>query len=411
VSTGQFDIRVELPPVAIQPTPLSLCDDEVDDEITVFDLTVKNTEITGGEGSWSVRYYETSADAQADTNVIDPDTAYTNTVNPQTLFVRVTDTDTGCTDFVTLTIRVLPNPTPSLDPENLELCDDINTGDVQEAFDLTENQVYIINGEVGVTPTYHTNADDAEAGINAIVDPTAYTNVNTDYTAETIYVRVTNNVTGCYTIVSFTILVNPLPEVVAVTDYIICELNNDGAASFDLTTKDAEVLNGQDPSIFEVTYHVSQADADNLTNALVSSYINNISNTQPIYVAITNNITGCSISTQVFNVEVQEAAQANSDGDPINYVICDNIGDNDGFGQFDLTTQNLEVLDGQNPDNYSVSYYFTEEDAELGVNPLPFTYENVTNPQVIYARVDNDTPDGSGADTSICYAVTPLTLQ
>ena len=78
----------------------------------------------------------------------------------------------------------------------------------------------------------------------------------------------TNNVTGCYTIVQFNIIVNPLPEVVAVTDYIICELNNDGAAGFDLTTKDAEVLNGQDPSIFEVTYHVSQADADNLTMLL-----------------------------------------------------------------------------------------------------------------------------------------------
>src|SRR5690606_10841286 len=75
VSTGQFDIRVELPPVAIQPTPLALCDDDLADEITVFDLTVKSTEITGGEGSWSVSYYETSADAQADTNVIDPDTA------------------------------------------------------------------------------------------------------------------------------------------------------------------------------------------------------------------------------------------------------------------------------------------------------------------------------------------------
>ena len=410
VSTGQFDIRVELPPVAIQPTPLALCDDDVDDEFTVFDLTVKNTEITGGEGSWSVSYYETSADAQADTNVIDPDTAYTNTVNPQTLFVRVTDTDTGCTDFVTLTIRVLPNPTPGLNPENLALCDDINTGDGQEVFDLTENEAYIINGEVGVTASYYADPDDAEAGVNAIADPTMYTNANTDYTAETIYVRVTNNVTGCYTIVQFNIIVNPLPEVVAVTDYIICELNNDGAAGFDLTTKDAEVLNGQDPSIFEVTYHVSQADADNLNNALVSPYIN-VSNPQPIYVAITNNVTGCSISTQVFNLEVQEAAQANPDMEPINYVICDNIGDNDGFGQFDLTTQDAEVLDGQDPANYIVSYYFTEADAELGVNPLPFTYENVTNPQVIYARVDNDTPDGTGVDTSICYAVTPLTLQ
>ena len=48
VSTGEFDLIVSLPPVIIQPTPLELCDDEVADEITVFDLTIKDDEITDG---------------------------------------------------------------------------------------------------------------------------------------------------------------------------------------------------------------------------------------------------------------------------------------------------------------------------------------------------------------------------
>jgi gliding motility-associated-like protein len=414
VTTGAFDIRVELPPVAVQPTPLQVCDDEVADEITVFDLTIKDNEITGGEASWSVSYYTTNADAQADTNAIDPATAYTNMsvngnpANPQTLYVRVTDTDTGCTDFTTLTIRVLPNPTPSLDPSNLELCDDINTGDGQEVFDLTLNEAYIINGEAGVTASYYETPEDAEDGTNAIADPTQYTNANTDYSAQTIYVRVTNDITGCYTIVSFSITVHPLPEVVAVTDYIICELNNDGAAGFDLTTKDAEVLNGQDPTMFSVSYHATQADADDLMNALVSPYTNT-SNPQQIFVAITNINTGCSISTQSFYVEVQEAAVANA---PINpYVICDTTGDNDGFAQFDLTTQNAEVLGGQDPSNYIVTYYAAAADAMLGVNPIPTLYENIDNPQVIYVRVDNDTPNGLGQDSSICFDVAELTLQ
>ena len=413
IKTGQFEIRVELPPTAIQPTPLQLCDDEIADEMTVFDLTVKDNEITGGNGSWSVSYYTTNADAQANTNVIAPATAYTNMsvngnpANPQTLYVRVTDTDTGCTDFTTLTIRVLPNPTPSTDPSDIELCDDINTGDAEEVFDLTINETYIINGEVGVTATYHETMNDAEAGTNVIPDPTMYTNTSTP---QTIYVRVTNNITGCYTIVDFDIIVNPLPAVVAVTDFIACEVNSDGFYAFDLTSKDAEVLNGQDPVMFNVTYHATQAGADNLTGALVSPYIN-LTNPQQIFVAITNTITGCSISTVSFNIEVQEGALANSDMQPITYVICDNIGDNDGFGQFDLTTQDAEVLDGQDPVNYIVSYYSTLVDAELGVNPIPTVYENTSNPQVIYARVDNDTPDGLGMDSSICYAVTELTLQ
>ena len=413
VKTGAFEIRVDLPPTAVQPTPLNLCDDDVADQMTVFDLTVKDAEITGGTGSWTVSYYTTNADAQANTNAITPATAYTNmsvggnAANPQTLYVRVTDSDTGCTDFTTLTIRVLPNPTPSTDPSDIELCDDTNTGDAEEAFDLTDNQAYILNGEGGVTPTYHTTLEDAEDGANAIPDPTAYTNTTTP---QTIYVRVENNITGCYTIVDFDIIVDPLPAVVAVTDYIICEVNTDGFAQFYLTTKDAEVLNGQSPAIYNVTYHATQLGADNLTGILGSPYTNTVS-PQPIYVAITDTRTGCSISTPVFNIEVDNGAEANSDTDPIEQVVCDTVGDNDGLGQFDLTLNDAEVLDGQDPTDFIVTYYATQSDAEMGTDPIPYTYENISSPQVIYVRVDNDTPDAAGMDSSICYAVAQLTLR
>jgi hypothetical protein len=412
VSTGFFELRVELPPIPVQPTPLEECDDDIADEITEFDLTVKDAEITGGNGSWTVSYYQTDADAQGDINAIAPSTSYTNTAvgvnpaNPQTLYVRVTDTDTGCYGFTTLTIRVLPNPTPSLDPSDLELCDDINTGDAQEEFDLTINQAYIINGEAGVSATYHESLDDAHAGINAIADPTQYTNTSA---TQTIWVRVTNDITGCYTLVSFDIIVNPLPDVIAVTDYIVCEVDTDGFWSFDLESKTEEVLNGQDALEFAVSYHLTQGDAEQGINALVSPYTN-IANPQQIFVNITNTITGCDIATVSFNIEVQQGAEANSDGEAIVYELCDDNMETDGDPsndsvQFDLTVQDGAILDGQDPLNYTVSYYASLEAAEQGVDPLPTLYENISNPQMIYARVDNDTtPD------SICYAVTELIL-
>ncbi|WP_452600472.1 hypothetical protein, partial [Pontimicrobium sp. MEBiC06410] len=50
-----------------------------------------------------------------------------------------------------------------------------------------------------------------------------------------------------------------------------------------------------------------------------------------------------------------------------------------------------------------------------GINPLPIPYTNVTNPQIIYVRVDNNTmvDDGTGTmvDSSDCYATAELTLQ
>ena len=421
VTTGSFVIRVEFPPVIVQPTPLAICDEldadyyENNDDMATFDLTVKNNEITAGNTSWIVTYYETQANAQADVSPIADPTMYTNMMvgtnpaNPQTVYVRVTDADTGCFSFTTLTIRVLPNPTPLQNPTDLELCDDVNVvgpNDLIEIFDLTTNEVATINGELGVSASYYTDLDDALMGTNQIVDPTAHSNEDPDnpgvaITPQTIYLRVTNGTdasgtggTGCYTIVSFDITVNPLPVVSPIEDYIYCELFNDGQYGFDLESKTPEILNGQDGTIFTVTYHETQGEADMAMNALSSPYTNT-SNPQTIYVNITNTLTGCDTTT-TFNIEVQEAAQANPDLVPIVYQICDDNMETDGdttddSAQFDLLTLNPDVLDGQDPANYIVSYYATQADADAATNALPFIYENTVNPQVIYVRVDNNT--------------------
>jgi hypothetical protein len=172
----------------------------------------------------------------------------TNALNPQTLFVRVTDPSTTCYSFVTLTIRVLPNPTPSIDPANIELCDYDASGDELEIFDITINEAYIINGEEGVSVTYYETQEDAELGENAIVDPAVYTNITLGQ--QTIYVRVTNDITACYTIVTFDLVVNPLPDVSAADQYIACEIDTDGFFDFDLDTVSASILGTQDPLNF-----------------------------------------------------------------------------------------------------------------------------------------------------------------
>ena len=419
VTTGTFDVVVNLPPVLVSPTPLALCDDAVADQQTVFDLTVKDTEITAGDGSLEVVYYPTLADAESGLNAIVDPTAYTNTAvgtaaaNPQTLHVRVTNLDTGCYAFTTLTIRVLPNPTPGLSPEDLVLCDDNSSGDAQEVFDLTQNELYIINGELNVSATYHETLVDAESGDNAIADPAAYTNSNTPF--QTIYVRVTNDLTGCYTIVDFDVIVNPLPQAAAVADIIICELETDDIYSFDLEQQTALVLAGQDPLDFAVTYHATQAAADAGSEALLSPYTN-ITDPQTIYVNVTNTLTGCQNTSVSFVLEVQEAAQATT---VALYDLCDDAVELDADPSndrviFDLSSQDAAVLNGQDPASYTVSYYATQADADQGVNTLSNAYENVANPQIIFARVDNDTlivdPDGVAQDSSVCYATATVTL-
>ena len=408
VSIGEFNLIVSLPPVIVQPTALEQCDDEIADETTEFDLTVKNDEITAGNVDWEVIYYETEEDALAGTNAIENPEAYTNTsvagnaANPQTLHVAVVNTE-GCIAYTTLTIRVLPNPTPSTDPADIELCDYDNTGDQIEIFDITINEAYIINGEPGVSVAYYESLENATDQIDPIADPTTYTNIEPGQ--QTIYVRVTNDTTGCFTIVTFDIIVNPLPDIGDVPDVIACELNTDGFYDFDLETVTIELLGSQDPVNFTVTYHETQEDADNAENALVSPYTN-LTNPQLLFVNITNNLTGCTITGAGFNIEVQEAAIANGDGVPAELIICDDPNTaNDGLAQFNLTDLDAQILDGQDPVNFTVTYYANEEDAEASINPLPTSFENTENPQVIFARVDNDTT----VDDQ-CYDITQATL-
>ena len=400
--TEQVCIEVLPEIMPIVATPIEVCDDAVTDGLTTFDLTLKDTEITSGNPDWIVSYFETDADAQNDTSPINPANAFTNTSNGQVIYVRVNDTTTGCFGFTTLILNVLPNPTSLNDAPDLVFCDDTNPGDNQEVFDLTVNEAYIINGELDVTATYFETASDAQANINVISNATTYTNLSSP---QTIYVRITNDITGCFTIVDFDIIVNPLPLGTTVTDFITCEVNFDGVNPFDLESKTLEVLNGQNQTDFMVTYHISQVDADAGINPLTSPYTN-INNPQQIFVNITNTITGCSISTVSFNIEEINNPTANSDLIPIEYTLCDNIGNNDGIAQFDLSTQDVFVLDGQDPNIYGVTYYVTLADADLGVNALPTLYENTQNPQVIYARVEDVT-----APNTICYATTNITLS
>ncbi|WP_299126404.1 hypothetical protein, partial [uncultured Winogradskyella sp.] len=98
-----------------------------------------NAEILGGQPGIAITYYETLADAE---NATSPITSpYTNISTVQTIFVRAENIATGCYNTVTFTIRVnpIPTPTPSDQLPDIELCDDTNTGDGVEVFNLREN--------------------------------------------------------------------------------------------------------------------------------------------------------------------------------------------------------------------------------------------------------------------------------
>tara|TARA_R110002012_G_scaffold51138_1_gene132165 strand:- start:42424 stop:50385 length:7962 start_codon:yes stop_codon:yes gene_type:complete len=429
IKTGQFNLVVNLPPtIASEDGLFEICDDGVsNDGFASFDLTSQNDIITGSDATLTVDYYETMADIMAGTPIPDY-TDYTNTSvnglphNPQTIFVTVTETSSGdsCYAVTTLTLVVNTLPTPNDVLVDLELCDDTNPGDLEEIFDLTVNEAAMVNA-FNETVTYHTSMADAESGNSPIPDPTMYPN---ESPTQTIYVRVTKTGdptdpmdmgTGCYTIVTFDIIVNPLPDTPASVENIIaCDDPFDGTYIFDLTQRETEILDGQSATDFNVTYYTTLVAAEAGTGGIANpSAFPNTVNPQEIFVNIANTTTGCDVATVSFFVIVQEAAVANPDNNPLDFALCDdnmefdNDTTNDSVG-FDLVSQNPVVLDGQNPANFTVTYYTSQTDADVPTNAIDTSvpFENTVNPQVIYVRVDNDTT----AD-DICYDITTMTLM
>lgn len=88
-----------------------------------------------------------------------------------------------------------------------------------------------------------------------------------------------------------------------------------------------------------------------------------------------------------FNVQFNQKPIVSSGID--DYLICDTFQDNDGIGEFDLSSKDSEILNGLNPSSFSVSYYKTFDDASSGKNPLSLLYANSSAKEIIYTRIDN----------------------
>ncbi|MDG1660185.1 MAG: choice-of-anchor L domain-containing protein [Winogradskyella sp.] len=407
VATTQIPAGFVIPPY--EECDDTRVDDNITDGISIFDFSDATAQILSvfpvGQNI-TVTYYETAADALAETNAITDIANHINTTSPfnQTITFRVdNNTDNSCQGIGEFELVII-NPTPRTDTDSVDiiLCDDVTIGDLSEEFNLTQNETFIFDGIPNLSASYFLDFDDALNNVvaNEILTPVAYNNTNT---IETIYVRVQDDLTNCFAIVDFDIIVNPLPEVVSITTIEECENNTDNVFEFDIGIKRSEILNGQDPTQFIVTFHTTQQDADDLTNPQPDLFTNTV-NPQEIFFAVTNNITTCSNSTGSFFVEVLEGAQANPDGAPLDFELCDDNIENDGIAQFDLNSLKNEIFDGQDPADYTITYHFTENDALNDVEPLPFLYENLSNPQTIYVRVSNNlSPD-------ICFEVQPVPL-
>ncbi|MEP3204682.1 MAG: choice-of-anchor L domain-containing protein, partial [Gilvibacter sp.] len=386
VTIGIFDLLVLPLPLFTVPTPLELCDDAVLDGFTEFDLTVKDAEISAGDPDLTITYYLTEADADAAMPALP--SLYTNITNPQIIYARIESATTGCHDTTPLELIVNPPPT-AFPPTPLERCD--NNADDVALFDLTLADADIIGGQPDTVVSYYFTLAEANVGdpATALVSPYANTS-----NPQTVYARIEFTTTGCFATTELELIVLPSTDIGAFARYELCDDPiADGFTEFDLTVYDDIVV--PDPTGLIISYYEDPTDAATGTSPITpaTAFVNS-SNPQTIYVR-TEDADEC---VQLGTFEVFVIARPLFTV-PTPYALCeDDVAD--GFTEFDLTVNNLAIIDG-NP-FYSVAYYLTNADAEAGTPPLPPLYTNVTNPQIIYVRVD-DSSTG-------CYGVEPLEL-
>ena len=399
------------------------------DGITNFDFSIATSEILAFfpanlQPDLEVSFFETNDDRTAVINKIGDISNYRNTNFPsnvirQTIYFKITNknnNDCAGTGELYLRTNAVPVANPASD---LELCDEAIDGDatngIVQNFDL-ESQTLVILGTqnpADFTVTYHLNEADTETGNNPISSP--FTNTIRDL--QTIFVRVTNNATGCFTNhTSFNVIVNPIPIANFVADLEVCDDNADGSArngfsqSIDLESQTAGILGTQDPTIHTITYHRSLADAQNGNNPLVSPYSNSTPNRETIYVRVLNNNSLCVNGISNFDVIINPEPTFEP---PTNLAYCDNDDDGDDTNSIiqniDLDSKISEILGtSQSPNDFTVTFHASQVNATNGISPIFSPYTNTNSTERIFVRIENKRTGCINDDAFFDVIVNPL---
>ncbi|MDC7994631.1 T9SS type B sorting domain-containing protein [Altibacter sp. HG106] len=308
--------------------------------------------------------------------------------------------DSVCTLIDAVEVNYREQPIIAEDPISLFQCDDgVNTGE----FNLAQNRPIVLGSQdpFEFSVTFHTSLEDAQTQTDPIPNETNYLITGSE---EIIYIRIEDSSGFCYATSSFPIIFSEV-RVGEVTDLAICDFTPFGIEEVNLPEiKDAEALDGQDPALFEVSYHRSQLEANGGTNPISTPY-EVVVESQTIYVRVQQVVeTDCYV-TDSFELQMYEAPMIRSVAD---FEICDDL--NDGFEEFDLSAKISEIIGDQ--DLVQVRF-FDSETAALEGDPdtqLPLAYTNTTpNEQVIWVRLERLITDTDLLDG--CFDIAPLTLR
>ena len=251
----------------------------------------------------------------------------------------------------------------------------------------------------GLTRTYDINSTyDILSAEWDFGDGNTSTEITPTHTYESggVYiVTVTITTTNEVRTITKRVIVYDSPELGEVSDYNICDDDsNDGLAIFDMITKNEEILNGQSPELFEITYFANIVDLQANENEVLPLNYTNEANNQTIYAKVSNKNNPRCYGIAEFKLVVNEVPILS----PIEtaFFACGEV--NESNRVVNLDQFNHQFLADQDESDFNFKYFLTQGDAENNSNELNINYEMENNQQTLFVRIEN-------SDNEDCYKI------
>lgn len=380
-------ITITRPPVQNPVTDMVICDTDNDGRALIT-LNDKTPEILGAQNAadFTVFYYTSQENADNNTSPVNA-ASYTNVTNPQTFYARVvSNINRDC--YITTSFQVILVGKPAINVATIALCDDALDGsdtNGMTTFTLAAPSGPLLSG-TGFTTSWHGSQNDADNNLRPL-SSTHHAANNT-----TVYVRAVNSTyNSCVYTFPVLLTVRPLPPVTIGATLSQCdpEVTPDGITQFNLTVADTQFTRGN--TTYGVSYYPTLTDAQNNTNVIIGTYTNTNPYNDTVTAKIYNTASGC------YRLLTLALAVTGTSFPPVTLSACDDINSEDGYSEFNLADAGYETSGN------TVTYYSSEQDALMKLNPIPVLFTNTTrNFQAVYARVENN---------NICLALARINLQ
>ena len=287
-------------------------------------------------------------------------------------------------NFFSTTIEIVQPPILNNSPVSLSVCGNISTG---ESIDLTQNDLITLglDDPDALNIQYFTSNNDAQNANNAIPGPENFV-LSSD--PQDIFIRIENAAApACFTTDNFTVAYEDTPEIQQTINLHQCQQDNT-PITFDLTTNDATAIGVDNPANANISYHETLPEAQNDVNPISApANYQPLNDSQSIFIRAENTENPECFSTASFEINTFTAIINNVND--LNIQACIFPGES---ASFDLTENSAIALGNQDPADYNITYHLNAADAQNGNNAItdPTDYDNLSNPQDIWLRLDNN---------------------